>query len=110
MIASRTAPRVLEGPPGASNFRFAALQSDLRVNLALPLLVGFPVGFLERDLVVLGGWLDGAVGVDCPRDQRVLAGRNFAQVDVEENPRVRRPRLFGERGGLPFAVIKLNFD
>ena len=55
-----------------------SLQSSHNVYHARPLLVGLPVRFLERDLVVLRGGLDPSFFVDCARNHRVFSRFNGA--------------------------------
>src|SRR5436190_23687042 len=64
-------------PPPAPKCSVIA-QSGLNVDNARPLLVGLPICFLERDLIVLRSGLDPACFVHCARSHCVSARLNGA--------------------------------
>src|SRR3990167_3751275 len=84
--------------------------SSFQFKLARPLLIGFPVGLLQRDLVVLSAGLNPAVDINRPGNDGVLAGFQIAEIDQEKDPTELRSRLGIEPSFLPRAVIDLHFD
>ena len=84
------------------------LRSHL--DFTRPLLIGLPIGSLQRDLVVRGRRLHAAVHVDSAGDDLVFPRRYVAQVEREQYPTELGPRRGIQPGLSPWSIVQLNLD
>src|SRR5262245_49761794 len=95
-------------PDNAVLLQVSARSSDF--DLPRPLLVRFPVGFLELDVGIVGRRLGTAFGVSSAGNDDVLTCDRVLPIEGPEGPAVFGTVLLVERHGLPGSVADFDFN